>query len=337
MLSIEEIRAACARSEPVQFADPYLSQMKMPLRETFYPLGFPLQIETNCEEVLISAAASWQGFVKLFDTIPIRVRVHVSSGRSSDCPPTPVSRIQQHLVSNVADSENFSTADISQGFVTIWLTEAAVANRGYLRYFFLESTAQAVLAASHATAIHAACVEHDGCGMLLCGDSGAGKSSLSYACARAGWTYITDDASFLINNRSDRLVVGNCNQARFRPSAAELFSELTGKEIVRRSQVGKPSIELNIQPVNGISVSFTSHINHVVFLNRRNVKRQELVEFPTDVAKYSMQQVLFSLPPTRKVQNAMIDHLLDAGALELRYTDVSWAIERLTQLAERGC
>ena len=77
MLSIEEIRAACARSEPVQFADPYLSQIKMPLRETFYPLGFPLQIETNCEEVLISAAASWQGFVKLFDTVPIRVRVHV--------------------------------------------------------------------------------------------------------------------------------------------------------------------------------------------------------------------------------------------------------------------
>ena len=116
MLTIEEIRAACARSEPVQFGDPYLSQIKMPLRETFYPLGFPLQIETNCEEVLNSAAASWQGFVKLFDTPPIRVRVNVSSGRSSDCPPTPVSRIQQHLVSNVADSENFSTADISQGF-----------------------------------------------------------------------------------------------------------------------------------------------------------------------------------------------------------------------------
>jgi hypothetical protein len=50
-----------------------------------------------------------------------------------------------------------------------------------------------------------------------------------------------------------------------------------------------------------------------------------------------MQQVLFSLPPTRKVQIAMIDHLLDAGALELRYNDFNWAIERLTQLAERGC
>jgi hypothetical protein len=337
MLTIEEIRAACARSEPVQLGDPYFSQIEKPLRETFYPFGFPLQIETNSEEVLICAAASWQGFVKLFDTKPIRFRIFVTSSRSSECPPTPVSRVQQHLLSNVADSENFCTIDVSQGFVTMWLTEAAVANRGYIRYFFLESPAMAVLSASNATPIHAACVEHEGCGILLCGDSGAGKSSLSYACARAGWTYITDDASFLVNNRTDRLVVGNCNQARFRPSAVELFSELTGKEIVQRSEVGKPSIELNIQPVRGITVSFTSHINHIVFLNRRNVKRQELVEFPTEVARYSMQQVLFSLPPTRKVQSAMIDHLLDDGALELRYTDVNWAVERLTQLAERGC
>ena len=335
-MTIDEIRTACSRSEPVELGDPILAQFKMPLRETFYPLGFPLQIETNSEEVLMSAAASWQGFVKLFDTPPIRVRVGVTSGRSSECPPAPISRAQQHLIANVADAENFSLADLSQGFVTIWLTDAAVANRGYIRYFFLESTAMTILATSYATAIHAACVERKGCGILLCGDSGAGKSSLSYACARAGWTYITDDATYLVNNRNDRLVVGNCNQARFRPSALELFSELSGKEILRRAQVGKPSIELNTQPIRDISVSFTSHINYVVYLNRKNVKRQELVEFPADVARYSMQQVLFSMPATRKVQIAMIDHLLDGGAFELRYNDFNWAIERLAQLAERG-
>jgi hypothetical protein len=336
MLTIEQIRTACARSEPVQFGDPALARFSMPLRETFYPLGFPLQIETNCEEVLNSAAVSWKGFVQLFDTPPIRVRVGVTKGHSSECPPTPVSRVQQYIATNVADSENFSVVDFSQGFASIWLTEAAVANRGYLRYFFLESTALCILATSYTTAIHAACVEHKGCGILICGDSGAGKSSLSYACARAGWTYITDDSSYLVNNRNDRLIVGNCNQARFRPSAIELFSELTGKEVVQRAQIGKPSIELNIQPLRSISVSFTSHINYIVYINRHNVKRQELVPFPTEVARYSMQQVLFSMPATMKVQKGMIDHLLDNGALELRYTDLNWAIERLTQLAERG-
>jgi hypothetical protein len=308
----------------------------MPLRETFYPLGFPLQIETNCEEVLNCAAGNWQGFVKLFDTQPIRLRIGVRGGNSAECPPAPVSKIQEHLATSVADADNFSVIDLDKGFASIWVTEAAVANRSYFRYFFLESAALCLLATSHTTAIHAACVEHKGCGILLCGDSGAGKSSLSYACARAGWTYVTDDASFLVNSRNDRLVVGNCNQARFRPSAVELFSELTGREIIQRAQIGKPSIEVNTQPLRNISVSFTSHINHVVFINRRNVKRQELVDFPADVAKYSMLQVIFSMPETRRVQNAMIDHLLDAGALELRYNDLNWAVERLAQLAERG-
>lgn len=336
MLTIEQIRSACARSEPIQLGDPVLAQFEMPLCEMFYPLGFPLQIETNSEEVLRSAAISWQGFTKLFDTPPIRIRIGVKRGRSSECPPTPVSRVQQHLASNIADAENFSVIDLAQRFAYIWLTEAAVADRGYLRYFFLESTAMAILATSYTTAIHAACVEHKGCGILLCGDSGAGKTSLSYACARAGWTYITDDASFLVNNRNDRLVVGNCNQARFRPTAVELFSELTGKEIIQRAQVGKPSIELNLQPMSSISVSFTSRINHVVFINRRNVTRQELIDFPADVARYSMRQVLFSTPATLRVQSAMIDHLLEAGPLELRYRDFDWAIDRLTQLSERG-
>ena len=336
MLTIEEIRNACTRSEPVQLGDPVLAQFPMPLREVFYPLGFPLQIETNCEEVLNSAAVSWHGFTRLFDTPPIHLRVGVTQGKFSQCPPAPNCRVQQHLATNIADTENFSIVDLSRRCGHIWLTEAAVANRGYMRYFFLESAAMAILATSYTTAIHAACVEHKGCGILLCGDSGAGKTSLSYACARAGWTYVTDDASFLVNGRTDRLVVGNCNQARFRPSAVELFSELTGREVVQRAHVGKPSIELSLQPLRNIASSFTSRINHVVFLNRRNVARQELVEFPSEVARYSMEQTLISLPATRLEQSAMIDHLLDSGAMELRYSNFDWAIDRLAQLAERG-
>jgi hypothetical protein len=49
-----------------------------------------------------------------------------------------------------------------------------------------------------------------------------------------------------------------------------------------------------------------------------------------------MLQVLVSPPAMLKVQTAMIDSLLRSGALELRYTDLNWAIERLTRLTEEG-
>jgi hypothetical protein len=336
LLTIDQIRTACERSEPVVLGDPVSARVNLPFKETFYPLGFPLEVETNSEEILIAMVESWQGFMKLFDTPPFRLRVCVQDSSSSDCPPRPIHRVQQHFASGVADSENFSITDFSQGFSSVWLTRAAVANQDYCRYFFLESAALSMICTSYTTPIHAACVDLEGCGVLLCGDSGAGKSTLSYACAQAGWTYITDDASYLVNSRQDRLVVGNSNQARFRPAAQEFFQELSGRPVTKRGDVGKPSIELKTSSLRNIATSYISRVNHVVFLNRREVKRQVLEPFPTEVARYFMLQRLYGLPDTMKVQSAMIDRVLWAGALELRYSSLDWAIERLGRLAVEG-
>jgi hypothetical protein len=336
MLTIEEIRTACERSEPIVFGDPVSARIDLPLKETFYPMGFPLEIETNSEEILTAVAETWHGCMKLFDTPPFRFRVIVQDGRSSDCPPRPTSRIQQHLTSHIADSENFVISDFAQGLSIFWLTRAAVAHRHYLRHCFIEATTLMQICMSYTTPIHAACVDMEGCGVLLCGDSGAGKSTLAYACAQAGWTYITDDASYLVNSRQDRLVVGNCNLARFRPTAEQFFPELSGRQITQRNDVGKPSIELSTSSMQDIATSHISRVNYVVFLNRQRVKRQELIPFPIQVARYSMLQRLFSLPETQRVQISMIDRLLASGALELRYSDLDWAVERLGRLAVEG-
>ena len=60
------------------------------------------------------------------------------------------------------------------------------------------------------------------------------------------------------------------------------------------------------------------------------------MRFPTEVAKYSMLQALYGLPSVKKIQSGMIDNLLDSGALELRYSDLNWAVDRLARLAEEG-
>ena len=336
MLTIDDIRGACERSEPVVLGDPMFARLDLPIRETFYPLGFPMEVETNSEEVLKAFAESWQGFVKLFDTPPFRLRVFIHEGTSSECPPKPTPRVHGHLATSIADSENFCVSDYAQGFSSIWLTKATLAHRQFVRYFFLESAVMLQLATSYTTPIHAACVDLEGCGVLLCGDSGAGKSTLSYACAQAGWTYITDDASFLVNSRQDRLVVGNCNLARFRPPSKQFFPELLNKDISRRGGIGTPSIELSTDSARHIATSYLCRVNYVVFLNRRDIKRQELVPFPVQVARHSMLQRVYGMPETMRVQNSMIDRLLSSGALELRYNNLDWAVERLGRLAVEG-
>jgi hypothetical protein len=334
ILSIEQIKESL--TEPIVFADPVLARTDLPIRKKFYPLGFPLEISTNSEEVIAAASESWGSSSKLFDTPPIQIEVGVTEGTSGECPPAPTCRIRRHLCSNIANAENFVVSDLSQGFSYIWITRDVLSYPSYLRYFFLEASALCQIANLYTTPVHAACVALEGCGILLCGDSGAGKSTLSYACARAGWTYITDDGSYLVNGREDLLAVGNCKLFRFRPSAEAIFPELHGPRTIQRAQTGKPSIEVPANSLRGLATADTTNVRHVVFLNRRAGAQQELAGVPNIVARNFILQRLCTIQEKQDVQEGMIDQLLECDAFELFYTDLDWAVERLGKLVREG-
>lgn len=334
-LTIEQLRSAWLSGAAVEFGDPALAHTQMPLREIYFPLGFPVEIATNYAEVLEAAAESWASFPKMFDVEPVHIKVGVAPTASSACPPTPVCHVRDHIVTTIADGENFAICDVSSGYSLVWATTAAVRDRSYFRYFFLDSSAMCNIAAQHATAVHAACVALDGSGILLCGESGAGKSTLSYACARSGWTYVTDDASYIVRGRDDRLIVGDPGKVRFRTTAERLFPELAGYTSMRRAGVGKPSVELATRKHPEISTSNTATIHQIVFLNR-NSHAQELAAFPTEVARLYMQQPGYAMAFAAAAHEPAIDRILRVGAYELRYHDLEWAVERLALLAREG-
>ena len=332
ILTTEQLRSGWMRAERAEFGDPVLANAKMPFRETYFPLGFPVTVSTNAIEVLEIAAEGWGAFEQLFDVEPLRIDVGVASTESHVCPPTPLCRMRDHLVSNIADGENFAVSDLSLGYSLVWVTTAALLHRDYLRYFFLDSCALGGISSRYSTGIHAGCVSLGGTGILLCGDSGAGKTTLSYACARAGWTYVTDDGSYLVHGRDDRLVVGNCRQVRFRPTAETLFPELHGREVMERAGVGKPSMELFTGENPRMATSSTATIRHMVFLKRGGTK-DELAVFPTAVARLYMMQRVHCMPYLAATHTEAIDNLLTVSTLELRYNDLDWAVERLKLLA----
>src|SRR5215469_13248703 len=117
-------------------ADPLLFDFRLPLSATFYPLGFPLEIATNSAELLRAAEESWGQFQKIFSTPPVRLRLGVLPGSSGECPPAPACRGQHHLITQVADAENYVVSDTREGFAFGWLTEAAAQKHAYLRYHF---------------------------------------------------------------------------------------------------------------------------------------------------------------------------------------------------------
>jgi len=320
---------------PLDFPRHSLEVPELWLKEMFFPLGFATELRTNSAEILSQARDQWSNFEKQFDIEPIRVDVHVVECDSAECPPAPICRIMYPLVVNIADKDNYSIMDLERGTTQITVSRAAEKHSSYLKYFFLLSSPLCHIATRYATTIHAGCVALNGRGVLLCGDSGAGKSSLSYACARAGWTYVSDDASYVFNDGCDRLVIGTSHQVRFRPSAAQLFPEVDGLELTPRA-AGKPSIELPTATLPGITCAPTAQVDFLVFLNRKIPGAPELVPYPKDVARYMLQQGLYGSAESLRLQHATLERLLTAEIFELRYTDLDWAVRRLEALASEG-
>jgi hypothetical protein len=335
-MTIEEIEAACAGTQPV--GPPRHPQMapELTLKETFYPNGFPTDVWTNSAEILDQCRQSWGAFERQFDTEAIRIEIHVLESDSTECPPAPKYRIMMPMMIAVADANNYVVADLADNRTQIVLTSAVLQHRAYLQYFFVDGMAASHIGARYTQGIHAACVALDGRGVLLCGDSGAGKSTLSYACARAGWTYVTDDLSLLRHGETNRMVLGNCHQVRLRPAAKEFFPELEGLEIAPRA-AGKPSIAMPAASLAHIARSQTARADFIVFLNRRGEGPPELVAYSKDVARYFMRGEGVHASEEILAQRAKsIDELLEVDVWELRYSDLDWAVERLKMLVQEG-
>jgi hypothetical protein len=311
--------------------DDLLCDMDLPLRGIFFPLGYSIEISTNNPAVLAAATESFGHMASSREDSRLQIRIGVSGGGSSACPPEPTRREFNHLYSLVADVNNQALLDLETGTNFTWLTSAAVGNRLYFRSNFLEKAVYLLLGARVVTDIHAACVSKNGKGILLCGETGAGKTTLAYACARAGWTYTSDDTSYLINNADSPRVIGHSHRVRFRPSAKQLFPELEAHAVTPRME-GKPSIEV---PIAGLPVPHRApeaEVHSIVCLKRYPSASGKLVRLPVGTASRRMGDELYSAGQIRAKHLKSLEALREVPTYELEYYDLDAAIETLESL-----
>lgn len=313
--------------------DRLFSDMSLPLRRTFYPLGYAVEIATNDAAVFYAAERAFGHRSALRDSGLPLVSVGVHSGGSSQRPPDPTRRQYNQLYSLVADGDNQALLDLRTGANFIWVTEAAARDPLYLRYHFLEKVVYLLLGASVVTDIHAGCVGRAGKGVLLCGDSGAGKSTLAYACARAGWTYTSDDTSYLINDSAVPRVIGHAHRARFRPSARDLFPELRTYPLNPRLE-GKPSIEVPTAELPVRESAAEADVHAVVFLRRSADGPAQLIPFPNGTATLRLAAELFSAGEIRAKHREALEILARVPTFELHYSGLEEAIRTLGYLTE---
>lgn len=312
--------------------DSLLCDMDLPFQREFYPLGYAIEVATNDAEVLKITDECFR-HARLLRTGPkVRVSIGVTGARDSECPREPTRREHNHLYSLVADADNQALLDLNTCTGFAWVTHAAVRNNLYFRHNFLEKMVYLLLGSSVVTDLHAACVGRNGGGILLCGDSGAGKSTLAYRCAREGWTYTSDDTSYLINNSDVPRVIGHAHRVRFRPEAIALFPELRGHQITPRLE-GKPSIEVAVSELPIGNTASEAQISSIVYLKRYPSAEGKLVRLPEGAVTQRMRDGLYSAGEVRARHEKILERFATTPTYELHYSKLGDAIRQLDRLA----
>jgi hypothetical protein len=309
---------------------PLQPEIDLPFQRVYHPYGFQLNLASNSRAVLDAAEENWGIYEGEYDDPTLTVRVIVRPG--SELSPPPAHGSQDHLYSLVGSRRNYALMDFDALLAYASVTERTVADHGWFRWFYLDAIAGITLAQRHAAPMHAACVERNGVGVLLCGTSGMGKSTLAYACARGGWTYIADDASLLPQNHAGCAVTGKPHQARLREDAARLFPELEGYA-TRARPTGKLSIEVPMMSLPGIRTAVRCEVSRVVFLDRGKSAGLERVGVESALEQLLQYSREYGAATQARHERAL-RRLLRSPAYQLRYERLRYGMEALEGLTD---
>lgn len=300
----------------------------------FYPMGFPVEIETDAPEVIAAAEQAWSRYSRIAASEPVRICAAVSHNRESDFE-MPRVEFEGAGMSIVRSGANCARADLSRGTAEIRVTPAVASDAGYFNYHFLKPLTYLLLAPRHFAFVHASCVARNGRAMMLCGDALAGKTCLAFACARRGWTFLSGDATHLLHNSRDFSVVGRPFSIRFRESAKALFPELAAWPALMRPN-GKPSIEVDTDRL-GLQTALHAPASHIVFLERNAAGIAQTGPMTADEALHRLDHaVFFGDAAVRQRQRETLAHFASLPAVRLTYSTLAGAEAALRELNQGG-
>ena len=310
--------------------DTFLNGLNLELRRTFYPLGFPFELETNSPDVIAAASEGWGAFAAQFNETPVRLCLAVTDSETPLLTPKSIFASREHLMSMYGDAANFMMFDFRRGFGFGCVSRGTAADHPLIRYRFL-TAALTLVEQRYLAPLHGALIVKNGRGVMLCGETLAGKSTLAYAACRAGWAYVTDDGVSLVRERSDLFAVGDYLSIRLREDARRFFPELAERLAVVRPN-GKVAIEVLTRSLPIATLPGHS-VDQVVFLDRQESGHASLRRYPREKALAQWKRhTVFGAAEVRSANLHCQQRLLEVGLWEMRYSRLSDAIDQLEHL-----
>lgn len=268
------------------------------MKALVYPLGYPVEIEGPAVACL-EAVRRWPEEQGLFDEEPLRFEAHAAGGGGCEAARfLPAARGFR-----LECGRSCATFDTVTRRGTVWASAEAMEA-------LLEVLVLTALDWTFFIPVQAACVARNGRSVLLCGEAHAGKSTLAFVCAQAGWTFVSDNTLHWADAPSNLLVTG-AEYLRLREGARMLFRVGQSKIVPRkRSRTAAPG--------------------PLVFLRRREGAARLIESSRQDARTYLAK---YDLRPDRDYAERRYEELLRLGVYRLEYENATEAVPLLEPLA----
>jgi len=313
--------------------DPLALDRPLPLTATFHPLGHALELATDSPQILAAAGAVWSRYPRLSAAKPVRLDIAVAHVQSTLPFHAPVARGREHLVWFAQGTANTAVADLARGFAFAHLAEDVAADADWVAYHFIEPLGYMLLS-RHVTILHAACIAIGDRALLLSGESSAGKTCLSYACAKRGWAFLSGDACQFTRNHLG-VIIGRPFSLRFRESARQLFPELNrytpSNRLTGKLDIAPPVDDLPIRTAH------QAEAVSIVFLSRDSAaSAASLKPVPAGEAFRRLAQTIFVGDACLRAEQraSLEDFIRGRQALELTWSGFDEAERLLRQLLQ---
>jgi hypothetical protein len=276
-----------------------LSQNNLPLGAQFSVAGSTWDLRSNSHEILQAMRETFEQLDQAEGQPPadLQLQFHVDYG-VSDAPLWSKAhfRALDHLYYASYGPCDSLLVDQSRRRVVGSFSFAIARDLYYWKQTILPVLLGIASASIRVTPVHCACVAKDGSGLLLGGESGAGKSTTALALSLQGFSYLSDDCTYLSRVGAEIRAWGLRTPVKLLPDAANHFPTLASREPVL-SMNGEWALSIDPTETFNVERCLSCDPRRLIFLERTGNSRPVIKPLTSSEAASRLVADLETMPP----------------------------------------
>ena len=306
----------------------------LPFRTDFQLAGTQCSLATNSHQVL-HLAANWRGAPIEDPEKSFEMELLVDTDAGTGLRQGNHFRGIRHLVFASLPPYGLLVFDLLRRRVQGVLSSCAMKEDAFWDSLLLPITIGVMGTTMAVAPLHCACLDLNGNGLLIAGRSGAGKSTLTAALGERGFAVVSDDWTYLSQEKSSIVAHGLGAPLKLLPDAERFFSKLSEYR-PRRTLNGEVAYEVNAHSIMGFAVKRVSSPRWILFLEREACEQSVIVpcrrEYVVDFFERSAEKLPVELVEAKQARTKIIQTIANRPAWILRTTEspqrTAEAIER---------